>query len=267
MPRQAGNRRPAAAQGAVRVAADLEFVKTAGQRIVHEHPAGQRFAQAEDQLQHLGGLERADHPGDGAEDSDLLAARDQPGRRRLGEQAAVAGVIVPVLPRPEGRDLALEAQQGAGDQRFACEKAGVVEQIAGREIVRAVDDDVVIRDQPFGVGRGQPLLDPDDRDFRIDGGQALRRAVHLGLPDPAGRVDDLALQVRQVDYVVVDHAQRADPGRGEILEHRCAEAAGADRQHPGGEQRLLPFLADLVENDVAGVAFELGVGDGHRAPQ
>ena len=55
----------------------------------------------------------------------------------------------------------------------------------------------------------------------------------LGLrhPDPLGVVDHLALQVGGVDHVVVDQAERADPGRREVERGRSAEPAGADQQH------------------------------------
>ena len=49
--------------------------------------------------------------------------------------------------RLEHRKLALEAQHGGGDQRAAGQHAGIGEQEAGGEIVGAVADDVVARDQ------------------------------------------------------------------------------------------------------------------------
>ena len=55
------------------------------------------------------------------------------------------------------------------------------------------------------------------------------------------------------DRVVIDDAERADPGRGEILDERRAEPAGADDQHPRRLQLLLPRPADIGEHDMAGV--------------
>ncbi len=74
-------------------------------------------------------------------------------------------------------------------------------------------------------------------------------------------MQDLALQVREVDGVVVDHAQRADPGGGQIEQQRRAEPAGADHQHSGIEQFGLPLLADLRQDQVAGIAVDLCVGE------
>ena len=60
------------------------------------------------------------------------------------------------------------------------------------------------------------------------------------MPDGFGVVDHLALQVGQRHRIVVDDAERADAGRGKILQHRRAEAAGADHQHPRPLQHCWP---------------------------
>ena len=66
------------------------------------------------------------------------------------------------------------------------------------------------------------------------------RPADVGLP-----VDDLALQVGLVDGVELDDAERADTGRGEVHQHRRAEAAGADGEHLGVLQPLLPVHPDV----------------------
>src|SRR6516165_1836671 len=83
----------------------------------------------------------------------------------------------------------------------------------------------------------------------------LRRRIAAA--DLGRAVDDLALQVRERDRVVVDDAERADPGRGEIEQRRRAQPAGPDDQHTRALERLLPRPADLVQDDVAGIAFKL----------
>ena len=67
-------------------------------------------------------------------------------------------------------------------------------------------------------------------------------------------MDDLALEVRVVDDVGVDDAERADAGRREVERRRRAEPAGADQEHARVEQLLLALLADLGDEDVARVA-------------
>ena len=64
-------------------------------------------------------------------------------------------------------------------------------------------------------------------------------------PMSGGAVQDLALQVAEVDGVEVDDADGADAGRGQVHRHRRAEPAGADAQHLGGLQLLLPLHPDF----------------------
>ena len=75
---------------------------------------------------------------------------------------------------------------------------------------------------------------------------------------------DLALQIGQIDPVVVDDPERADPGGGEIEQQRRAEPAGADHQHARRQQLFLPLLADLVEDQMARIAPELLFAQFHR---
>ena len=98
-------------------------------------------------------------------------------------------------------------------------------------------------------------------DVGVDRLDRLLRGVHLGDADPVGRVDDLALEVREVDDVVVDDAERADAGGGEVERGRRAEAAGAEQQHLGVEQLELALEADLGHEQVARVALALLGGE------
>jgi hypothetical protein len=50
----------------------------------------------------------------------------------------------------------------------------------------------------------------DDVDVGVELPDRRLGGVDLRLPDPRRRVDDLALEVREVDRVVVDEAERAD---------------------------------------------------------
>ena len=81
-------------------------------------------------------------------------------------------------------------------------------------------------------------------------------AGRLGLrhADAIRGVEDLPLQVRVVDDVLVDDADRADAGRGQVQAGGRAEAARADHQHLRGEQLQLARLAHLGDQDVAAVA-------------
>ena len=83
------------------------------------------------------------------------------------------------------------------------------------------------------------------------------RGLGLRVAEALGRVDDLALQVRLVDGVVVDDPERADAGGREVERRGRAEAAGADEEDLGVEERELARLADLRDQEVARVAAAL----------
>ena len=70
-------------------------------------------------------------------------------------------------------------------------------------------------------------------------------------------MDDLTLQVRLVDRVEVDDAERADARRGQVKQRRRAEAARAHDEHLRVLQALLPGHADVGDDQVARVALHL----------
>ena len=164
----------------------------------------------------------------------------------------------------EDRQLALEAEDGGRDHRGLRAHACVVEQVARGEVVEAVDDHVVALDDLHDVLGAEPdrvLLDVHVRVDLVDGD--LRR-VDLGHADTVVRVRDLALQVGEVDDVVVDDPQRSHAGRGEVEGRGRAESAGAEQQHLGVEQLHLPLEPDLGDEHVARVALALLGGERAR---
>ena len=62
---------------------------------------------------------------------------------------------------------------------------------------------------------------------------------------------DLALQVGEVDLVVIGQRDAPDAGAAEVQRHRRAKPAGTDDQRVRRQQALLPFDADFLEQDVA----------------
>ena len=95
----------------------------------------------------------------------------------------------------------------------------------------------------------------DDGDQRVDRGHGLGGRLGLGPPHVGDAVDDLALEVGGVDHVVVDDADGAHPGRGEVEQRRRPETAGADHEHPRAlASRRCPSQPDLGQQDVPGVA-------------
>ena len=78
---------------------------------------------------------------------------------------------------------------------------------------------------------------------RVDLLDALLRHVHLVLAHGPARGEDLAVQIRQADPVVVDEVQRADAAAHQRLHRVAAHAADAEHGHAGMKQPLHTVLA------------------------
>src|SRR5207244_12649336 len=105
---------------------------------------------------------------------------------------------------------------------FAGEHAGVVYQVARGKIVRAVDDHVIVDEQPQRVLAGQTGLVSFDLDVRIDVLETILRRSDLGAPDVLGAVNELSMQVRCVDHIEINQTEPANTGRREIHSQRRA---------------------------------------------
>ncbi|CAA0273514.1 Uncharacterised protein [Klebsiella oxytoca] len=70
-------------------------------------------------------------------------------------------------------------------------------------------------------------------------------------------MDDLALQVAQVNIVVVDDPDGPHAGSGKVEEGRRAEPAGSDHQDAGVLQPALAECADLRNDEVPRVPLHL----------
>ena len=148
-----------AADGAVGAALDLHVAELGRERVEEEQPADERFADPGRELDRLVRLQRADDPREDAEHAAFGARRRELGRRRLREEAAVARPFV----RLEDGDLALEAVDRAVHDRDVVPDRRVVHEVAGREVVGAVDDQVpAVVEDPVDVLRGEALAVGDD---------------------------------------------------------------------------------------------------------
>src|SRR4029077_316406 len=120
------NCRVVAANRARRVPAQTQLAEAHAQRVEEQEATGERFADAENELDRLHRLERADDAGENTQDAAFGARRHESGRRWLGIEAAVA--------RPAGimedGALPLKAKDRAIDIRLIQQNASVVDQIA-----------------------------------------------------------------------------------------------------------------------------------------
>src|SRR5262249_54352835 len=111
----------------------------------------------------------------------------------------------------------------------AQQHAGVIDQVAGREVVGAVDDDVVGLENVQRVGRRQFRLVQVDLHLRVDCLEAVLCRLQLGAADVGRAVQHLTLQIAEVDDIEVDKAQASNACGGEVEPERGAKTAGADQ--------------------------------------
>ena len=151
---------------------------------------------------------------------------------------------------PREPDLAVIPQDRAPHERLALEQRGVVGEVAGREVVAAVDDDVVVREDFADVRRAQPLGVTHDPALGVDRGDGVGERVDLEPAHVGEAVADLAMQVGQLDEVVVDDADGADARTGEVGNERAAEPPGTDDEHTCRGEPTLRELTEAGQHDL-----------------
>src|SRR4029453_10437292 len=179
-----------AADGALGVASQLDLTEAHAERIVGQEPSDERVTDAEEDLHRLGRLHHTDYAWEHAQDPGLASGGDEARRRRRGIEAAVAGPLV----GSEDGGHALELEDGAVDVGLAREIAGVVDEVAGVEVVRPVDDEIVVLDDVHHVVHVDARGQLDHFHVGIEGLDGLRARVHLGPAAPGCGVEQLTLK-------------------------------------------------------------------------
>ena len=171
----------------------------------------------------------------------------------------MAGIFVDMALKH--RKLAFKTQHGGGDERLFQQMAGIAQQKSGGEIIGAIADDIVLRDQGFRDRRIHPHGVNLNPGLRVERPQRLGRALRLVLTNPRGGMGNLPLQVGQFQPVMIHQPNAAHPRRRQIQRQRRAQAPRPHHQHPRRPQPGLAYSADLTEQDVAGVAVEFSLGE------
>ncbi len=89
--------------------------------------------------------------------------------------------------------------------------ARVADEVARREVVGAVEDEVVVGEHVHRRHRVETLPVPHDDRVGRDGRHGVRGGVDLGATDVVDAVHHLPLEVGRLDDVVVDDPDGADP--------------------------------------------------------
>ena len=92
----------------------------------------------------------------------------------------------------------------------------------------------------------------------IDGAKHRSGAVGLRRANAVGGVKDLPLQVGDGNVIIIDDGQPANAGGRQIKQARGAQAASADHRHMRLFQLHLARPADILDHQMAGIAFDFG---------
>ena len=137
-----------AADGARVAMTDGHRAEQHGFGVEGEQTIGQQFADAREILQRLGGLDGAQHTGNGSQYACLRTGGNGASRRRFLEHAAVAGRAGHV-----GKRLTVEAQDAAVRERFARHDTRIIDEELHGEVVGTVHHEVVLPDDVERVRR------------------------------------------------------------------------------------------------------------------
>src|SRR5262249_60822956 len=118
--------------------------------------------------------------------------------------------------RMKHRRLAVEAKDAAVHVRLLEQHAHIVDEVARREVVGAVDDYVVGPTEIHRVGTCDPRLIEIELHLRVDGAAAFLGGLQLGPADVGRSVQDLSLEIAEIDDVEIDKPDAANAGGGEV---------------------------------------------------
>src|SRR5437899_4511857 len=237
---------------ALRVLPQLQLAELHAKGVEHEEAADQRVAFTEEEFDRLACLDRSYDPREDAEDATLRARGHEPGRRWFRIEAPVARP----LRREEDARLTFEPEDRPVDVRLLQEDGRIIHEVPGREVVRPIDDHVVVTQDVQRVLGRQASLVGLDIDVRIDLRDPLSRHFDFLATDVLRAVQYLSLEIRLVDHVEVDDPEAANPRRAQILRERDPEAARADDQGGRLFELQLSRHPDLREDQVPRVPLD-----------
>ena len=153
------------------IMADGDLAEAHGQRVIGEKGPGEQLTLAKEVLDGFCGLYAADNAADGTQYARFFARRHGPGRRHSVKDAAVARTF----SRHIGQGLATKADDTGMGKGMAAQYAGIVDEELGREIIRRVDNEIVVLvvddlGQRLGI---DPFIVGNDMDIGIESFQCM----------------------------------------------------------------------------------------------
>ena len=176
-----------------------------------DQPADERLTDSNDELDGLDCLHDSDNSWQNAQNATLGAAWHHSWRWWLGIEAAVARTTK--MGSKNGA-LTIKTEYRTVNIRLFQKNADVIGKVAGRKIIRSVDDDVVrLHDLPRILGAEKGVVEIH-LNIRIDFLDAVAGAIELLASDILSTMQNLALEVRVIHHVKIHQPERADARGG-----------------------------------------------------
>jgi hypothetical protein len=176
---------------------------------------------------------------------------------RVPDETAVAGLVS--LPPAKRADLAVKLADSRRNQRHLRGDAQVIDDQPRRKIIASVDHNINAVEKRAACLACHPLAQRVHRDIGVKLAHDPFHNIDLSRADIRLCVEYLTLKVGAADDIIINHAQPAHASSGEILDRRAADPTGSDDQNMCVQQADLPCPANLLQNDMAGVAVKLFV--------
>src|SRR6267154_774287 len=145
--------------------------------------------------------------------------------------------------RGKERGLSFELVDRAVDVWLPFPNAHVAGKVTRRQIVGAIDYDVVIADQLDGVAGGQSCRVGLDDDRWVDGKQTRARRIGFLATNVVRSMQELPVKIAKINRVLIHDSESSDAGGGEIKRCWRTQPAGSDAQYPRFFQSALTFFA------------------------
>jgi hypothetical protein len=133
----------------------------------------------------------------------------------------------------------------------------IVTQIARREIVRSIKDQIVGLHDIHRRGGIETDIVNLDADIRIGLEEALASTVGFFSAYIGAAVQNLALEVCLIHHIEVDDSEGSHPGGSEIKTGRRTKPTRSDAKNTRGFQALLALQTESRQGKMAGITREL----------
>ena len=172
-------------------------------------------------------------------------------------EAAIAGA------KAKEAHLALELHGSSRHEGNSQVDAGIADGKPRREIVAAVDDQVVAFNEPCGIVGADALLDRGSLHEMVQAMHELKGEIRFGITRVPLAKERLAMKVAEIHDVRIDDRQSTHPGARKGRNDGTADPPGPNHADAGRLQFSLPGPTDLRKDNVPRVSLELGVGKVH----